>query len=407
MAKALTAKGIENIKPTAQRREVPDGLIPGLYFTIQPSGKQSWAYRYRFNGRPRKFTIGPYPSIDIKTARDRAREAFRLIGEKIDPGVEKKASRAKAMLPANDLVEAVIARFVTIYAKPRMRPVSAHEVERILMKEVATAWPRRRLSEISDTDVNTLLDGIVARGSPITANRTLAWLRRLCSWAKGRKLLTANPCDGVEAPADEIARDRFLSDDELLAVWRAAEAQEPPYDAFLKLLILTGARRNEVAEMKWSEVNCETKTWVLPKERAKNKRAHEIPLSDLAFDILQACPRIDGSDLVFTLNGKNRITAFHLTKQRVDALMPDDVLPWTLHDLRRTFASGCARLGIAIHVVEALLNHKSGAIKGVAAVYNRHDYAPEKQSAVATWANYVSALVSGETQSNVRHITKT
>ena len=244
-----------------------------------------------------------------------------MIGEKIDPGVEKKASRAKAMLPANDLVEAVIARFVTIYAKPRMRPVSAHEVERILMKEVATAWPRRRLSEISDTDVNTLLDGIVARGSPITANRTLAWLRRLCSWAKGRKIITANPCDDIEAPATETARDRILADGELLAVWRASEAIGNPYVGFIRLLILTGARRSEIAGMRWSEIDIERKLWTLPKERTKNKREHIVPLSDLAIDIIQHIPRIAGSDCVISFTG-GPITGFYPVKNRLDELMP-------------------------------------------------------------------------------------
>ncbi|HEY8009177.1 MAG TPA: site-specific integrase [Methylocella sp.] len=265
-------------------------------------------------------------------------------------------------------------------------------------------WSRRRLSEITTSDVHSLLDKIVERGSPVTANRTLASLRRLCSWAKGRKIITANPCDDIEAPATETARDRILTDDELLAVWRASEAIGNPYVGFIRLLILTGARRSEIAGMRWSEIDIEKKLWTLPKERTKNKREHIVPLSDLAIDIIQHIPRIAGSDCVISFTG-GPITGFYPVKNRLDELMPG-VPHWTLHDLRRTFASGLARLVIAIHVVEALLNHRSGVISGIAAVYNRHDYLPEKVAAMATWSNYVSALVSGQSASNVHYITK-
>jgi integrase len=192
-----------------------------------------------------------------------------------------------------------------------------------------------------------------------------------------------------------------LSDEELKVAWRAAQTLEPPYGAFIKLLILTGQRRNEVAEMRWPEIDLATKRWTLPKERSKNEREHTVPLSDSAVAILRALPRIGDSDLIFTINGRNRITAFHLIKQRLDALMPSNTAPWTLHDLRRTFASGCARLGVAVHVVEAALNHRSGTIKGVAAVYNRYSYDAEKCAAMTMWARHVEAVVSGKPAANV------
>jgi integrase len=138
-------------------------------------------------------------------------------------------------------------------------------------------------------------------------------------------------------------------------------------------LILTGARRSEVAGMMWREIDFDAKLWTLPAARAKNATEYQIPLSDSAVEILRALPRIAGADLCFTLSGRVPIRGFHNIKTRIDALMPAEP-SWTLHDLRRTFASGCARLGIAVHVVEAALNHKSGSIRGIAAVYNRYDY---------------------------------
>ncbi len=396
VAKELTALAVEKIKPSAARREIPDGRISGLYFIVQTSGNRSWAVRYRIGGKPCKFTLGQYPAIDLKTARARAGEIKDKVERGQDPGGEKKVTRATAAAPPNDLIEIATARFLSHYARRQLKAGTAAEVERILEKEIVAPWRGRRLSQIGRADVHELLDGIVERGSPVTANRALAWFRRMCSWAIERDLIEANPCAGIRAPAAETARDRTLGDDELAAVWRAASGLCEPYSAFVEILILSGARRNEVAEMRWQELDLDAKLWVLPKERAKNERAHAIPLSDSAVEILKRLPRIAGSDFVFTLNGRNRITAFHLTKERLDAALPPDLAPWTLHDLRRTFASGCARLGIAVHVVEAALNHKSGTIKGVAAVYNRYSYDAEKRAAVERWGRHVEELGSEE-----------
>jgi integrase len=226
-------------------------------------------------------------------------------------------------------------------------------------------------------------------------------LRRMCSWAIERGLIETSPCSGIRAPAAETSRDRVLSDDELKAVWRAADALGAPYNAFVKLLILTGARRSEVAGMMWREIDFDAKLWTLPAARAKNATEYQIPLSDSAVQTLQALPRIADSDLVFTLSGRVPIRGFHNVKTRLDGLMPADTPTWTLHDIRRTFASGCARLGIAVHVVEAALNHKSGSIKGIAAVYNRYSYDTEKRAAMTAWARHVQVIVSGEAAANI------
>ena len=396
MAKPLTIKALENLKPTSRRREVSDGGMPGLYFVIQPSGKQSWAYRYRFNGRPRKWTIGPCPAIDLKTARELAREALRKVAAGADPCTEKKAAKSAALVPTGlDLIETVTSRFVAQHAKRKLKPATAWEIERLLEKEVVAPWRGRRLSQIGRADIHDLLDGIVTRGSPVTANRTLAWLRRMCSWAIERGIIEVSPCAGIRAPAAETSRDRVLSDDELKAVWQAADALETPYNGFVKLLILTGARRSEVAKMTWSEIDAASRVWTWPAARAKNATEYQIPLSDSAVDILRALPRIADSDLVFTLSGRVPIRGFHNVKTRIDALMPAGP-PWTFHDLRRSFASGCARLGIAIHIVEAALNHKSGSIRGIAAVYNRYSYDTEKRAALEVWGRYVEGLASGK-----------
>ncbi len=407
MAKELTAIAIERIKPGPVRREIPDGRMAGLYFIVQPSGKQSWAFRYRYNGKSRKLTLGPFPALSIAEARKRAVEAAVAVADGGDPGAEKVTARRAGEIPPNDLLEHVAQQFIRHYAKRHLRPRTVQELERLLEKEIVGPWGGRRLSEIGKSDIHELLDGIVERGSPVVANRTLSWFRRLCSWAVERGILTANPCTSIKAPAAETARDRVLSDDEIAAVWRAACELEQPYDAFIKLLLLTGARRGEIAGMRWQEIDLTKKIWVLPKERAKNGRELSLPLPDTIADILSGTRRGDGpADFVFTINGRNPIANFHKIKNQFDDRLPEDMPPWTFHDLRRSFASGCARLGVAVHVVEAALNHGSGSIKGVAAVYNRYSYSTEMRHALELWSRHVASIVSGEPAENVVELSR-
>jgi integrase len=400
MSKALTVKAIENFKPGASRREVPDGDVRGLYLQIFPTGKASWAFRYRFGGRTRKLTIGASPEIGLKDARDLARAAHLQIASGEDPGAAKQAARTDAKaLPGRDMVEKVAAQFLARHVK-NLAAATRIEVGRIVAKEILPTFRGRRLSEIKRPDVIEWLDGIVDRPAPIAANRALGWLKGLCNFAVERGIIDVSPIAGIKPPAAETARDRVLSDDELKAVWEAADALEPVYAGFIKLLILTGQRLREVSEMEWKEIDLDAKLWTLPAARAKNSIEHSIPLSDQTVEILKALPRIAGSDFVFTINGRNPIRGTHSVKRRIDTLAPP-MPPWVLHDIRRTVASGMARLGINLPVIEKLLNHVSGSFAGIVGGYQRHSFADEKRTAMQTWARHVEAIVSGEAAGNV------
>ena len=429
MAKDLTAKALEALKPGGARREVPDGHTRGLFYVLQPSGSASWAFRYRFAGKPKKLTLGPSPALDLKSARQMAGEAAQALARGDDPAAAKQEAKLSARAeakhmaePARDLVETVVETFVERYAKKQTRERSWRETARILEREVVEAWRGRRLSAIKRADVHDLLDKIVDRGAPIAANRTLAALRRMCAWAVERGIIDVSPCEKVRAPASETTRDRALTDDEIRAAWAAFDGAGWPFGPLAQLLLLTGQRLREVGEARWSEVDLEAKTWTIPKERAKNGVAHEVPLSEAAIRILKALPHIETGSrspaFLFTTNGRTPVSGFSHAKEGFDKAMltalrkaaiergedPDKVEApehWTLHDLRRTAASGMASQGIAPHVVEAALNHKSGSIKGVAAVYNRYSYSTEKRSALDAWARRLDAVVTGAAASNV------
>jgi integrase len=399
MAKALTVRAIGSLKPKPVRQEIPDGLLTGLYLVVQPSGAKTWAVRYRAGRRPRKLTLGTYPGIDLSNARELARRALVAVAEGRDPAFEKKKARRDAAGHERDLFENVAAQFIERYAKANTRESTWRETERLLNRDVLPKWKGRAVREISKRDVIELLDSKVDDGSPIMANRVLATVRRLFGWCVERGILEISPCIGVKSPAPERSRDRVLVDGELRLVWKACDDIGWPFGPLTKLLILTAQRRDEVSEMNWSELDLDAKLWTIPRERTKNDVAHQVPLSDASVEILCSMPKVVGrARYVFTTNGMTPVGGFSRAKDRIDTAISkmrgsaEPLAHWTFHDLRRTAASGMARLGIDLPVIEKVLNHTSGSFAGIVGVYQRHSFADEKRSALDAWARSVLSL---------------
>jgi integrase len=395
MARPLTVQAIEYLEPGKARREIPDGHTRGLWFVLQPSGAMSWAVRYRMNGKPRKLTLGPYPTLDLKAARHLARVALVKVANGNDPAVERQAAKAARCGVPDDLVEAVVAAFIERYARPNTKERTWRETERLLRKELLP-WHGRRLSEISKADVHILLDGIMDRPTPIVANKTFAALRRMCGWAVERGLLNVSPCAGLKPPGAEKSRDRYLSDEEITQLWHATEIAGWPFGPIAWLLLLTGQRLREVAGMRWAELNFGEETWTIPNERTKNGIVHIVPLAPQTTAFLRSLPNFAGAEgLVFTTNERTAVSGFSRAKRRIDELLPD-LEPWTFHDLRRTAATGLQRLGVRLEVTEAILNHVSGSRAGITGVYQRHDWRVEKRDAAELWARHIEQLCAGK-----------
>ena len=398
MRRGLTVRAVEAMRPAAERREIADGFLPGLYLVVQPTGAKSWAVRYRHHGQPRKFTLGSFPAIDLKTARDLGAKALRAVAEGRDPGHE----RAQARASQPDSIETVAAQFVERHCQRVNRPRTARETERLLRRNVLPRWRGRSVDSITRRDVLDVLDRVVDAGAPIEANRVLAATRKMFAWAVARDIIAASPCAGVKPPSPERQRDRALNDDELRSEMLAADQIGWPFGPLIQLLALTGQRRDEVGRMRWSEVDIKKCLWVLPLGRTKTgQAAHEVPLSTAPIEILKKIPRVAGSDLVFSTNGSTAASGFSKAKRRIDTLLPPDTPHWTLHDLRRTCASGMARLGINLPVIEKVLNHSSGSFAGIVGVYQKHSFADEKRAALEAWGNFVAALVEGKPASKV------
>jgi integrase len=384
-AKLLTAASVTRIKPDPSRRlEVPDRQQPGLYLVVQPSGRRSYAIRTRISDRPVKITLGDADTLDLAEARQRTANAIKIAKRGDDPRVQRAVERANT-------VEAVVEEYVERRLKPRLKDWQG--VAQRLRRDWVTAYGPRPVSSLTRPDILRQLDRMGDRGLRQGRNRALVTIRPFLGWCLERGLVEHNAALGIKPPAKEIARDRVLEDDEIVAVWRACDGMGFPFGPLLRVMLLTAQREGEVAHMKWSQVDLERRLWTLPAEATKAGRAHEVALSDLAVNVLAALPRLHEGDLVFSTTGISAPSGWSRAKQRLDRL--SGVADWRLHDLRRSAASTLARLAHPPHVVAAVLNHTPGSLMGITAVYNRHRYTDEKRAALDAWARHVERLVNG------------
>jgi integrase len=391
MAK-LTTKFIENAKPADARREIPDSGCRGLYLVVQPTGRKAWAVRYRFGGVTRKLTLDA--GLTLAAARKAATDALHEVERGNDPAALKFEAQAAAEAAAadrkRDTVDHLAGLFIEQHAKRKTRERSWKQTEHVFHNIVLPAWRGRTVHDIQRRDIRELVEG-VAEDRPIMANRTLGHLSKFFNWLCEREVISASPCAGIKPPSKEHARERVLSDDEIKALWHACETIKGPAGPVVKLLLLTGQRCGEVVGMRRSEISGDV--WTLPPERTKNKQRHEVPLSAQALAIVDAMPVID-DDFVFTSSATRRLGKMSRAKKTLDAqIKPKE--PWVLHDLRRTVASGLARLGISLPTIEKVLNHQSGSFRGIVRVYQRHEYAAEKRDALQRWATHIEGLVTG------------
>jgi integrase len=400
--KKLTDLFVERVGPPAKGRvEYFDASFPGLALRITDKGAKSWSVFYRLNGRLRRFTIGSYPAIKPAEARRAAQSALDTVRGGSDPIEEKRARREQQ----NDTFASVLEDYLERQAKPNTRRSTYLEMKRAIERDALAKWQKRPIGSITKRDVIDLVDEIIARGARVQANRTLARLKTFFKWAAAKQRIAASPIADMELPTEEQTRDRVLSDDELRWLWTACSEIGWPFGPLVQLLVLTAQRRDEVAGMARAEIVFADETWTIPRERTKNGIAHEVQLCGTAMAILESLPHIGGAGLIFTTTGETPVSGFSRAKRRLDDAVlaakrselgkqkDDAIADWTLHDLRRTAATGMARLKILPHVVDRILNHTSGTIRGVAKIYNRFAYLDERRAALEAWGRYVDNLI--------------
>jgi integrase len=410
----LTLLTVERKQPTAVRQEMADSVTSGLYFIVQPSGVKSWAVRYRFDRKPCKLTLGRYPAVELGAARDLAKAALEAVDKGINPAVQKKATRPTrvrsepgavdtdeaADIKAEDLtrkspVRDVWRGYLKVHLIPEATASSVARFKGIFEKHILPKWRDRPIGGMVKADALPVIDAALLRGQS-AKNSTITVLSSFFNWCMDRNLIEHSPVERVKK-IKMRSRKRKLSDDELRIFWRGCDALDSAivqkmkakkpgaqFGPMFQLLLLTGSRRTEVAQMERNEVNFRTRIWTIPGKRTKTKEEHKVHLCDAAIAILKVLPRVLGSKYFFSTTGKSPTSGFSKAKKRLDKLA---VLPhYTLHDLRRSFDTGCARIGIRNEVIERCLNHSLG-------IYNRHDYEKEMADAWAKWADHVAKLV--------------
>ncbi len=375
-----------------------DNAVPGFGVRIRAAGSKTWIFQYRQGGKQRRLTFGDANAMTPAAARSKA-EDFRA---QVRLGQDPAGTKIKARAQAAETVGPAIARFLK---DRKLKSRSRREVERHLNK-YAKPLHSLQLANVNRGTVATLLGDIAQDSGPVAANCARSSLSAFFKWCMGNGLLgdnANNPVVGTNKAETNGARERVLSGAELLLIWNALK--DDHYGAIVKLLALTGQRREEIGGLRWSEIDSEHRTITLPGERTKNGRKHSIPLSGAAWAIIEAQPRHADRDFIFGRRGPypgwaapksaldQRTTAAHGGKP---------IAPWVLHDLRRTTATVMAdRLKVQPHIIEAVLNHVSGHKKGVAGVYNRAPYDDEKRVALDRWADHLMAVVEGRTNTVV------
>ena len=381
---------------TDARIDLPDDKVPGLALRVTPHGAKTWAVRYRVaggrSGRVRRLTLGRYPVMGLQAARKAARKALRAVDGGGDPASEKRASRLGETV--GDLAKDYLAK----HAKPHKK--SWKDDDRMLNAEVLPAWKARKVHELTRRDVRALIEAIAERGSPITANRCLALIRKMLNFAIEQDWIEANVASLIAKPGAERSRERVLTDEELRLVWAACEAERPAMCALIRLRLVTAQRGGELAHVRWSDIEG---VWLtLPAAVTKNKRAHRVYLTKLARQILETVPhvhdewvfagRTDRAPMGDAKKAGRRIADRVLATLRETD--PDvEAFDFRGHDLRRTASTKMAEAGVSQSTIAKVLNHAEGGPRATQ-VYNRYEYDREKQEALGTWARELARILA-------------
>jgi integrase len=407
---------VRAVSPRSIPFEVPVKHAKGLKVRIYPSGRRAFVMRYRAAGVLQKLT---WPDgITITQARKLCADVWFSRANGGDPAVERRQRKARERADAeahrmtvaasrgkDETFAALVPQYVDKHVRKHLRPRSQQSIEQNFGNYILAAWRDRNVHEIVRRDVIRLVEDI-AEGKdgkppkPIAANRTLSALGAFYNWLIQRDIVgpNASPCTGVAMPGKETKRKRVLDEKEIAALWRLCRSNDlsPRYATFVALLLLTGQRRSECADLPFSEIDRKIRQWRLPGERTKNGLDHVVPLSAQAWKIVTTAPI--GRDPKFVLGGK--LGDFSQLKKILDAKLKFAEC-WTLHDLRRTCATGMQAVGVAPHIIEAVLNHQSGSKAGIVGIYQRHVPISEMSVALQRWADHVERIASGEADDTV------
>jgi integrase len=386
MSKALTDIAIRNIKPRKTRMEIPDAKAHGLYLIVQPSGRKTFAVRYRIHGQPKKLTL--QAGIELAAARKAAAAAMYEVEQGNDPAEQKKAHGAKAARAQAETVEAICEDYLKRDgAKLRTVDERKYTFKRLIYPAIGSI----PVSAIKRSQINKMLDTIQDNSGDRTADLALAYLRKAFNWYATRDDDFRSPIVKGMGRYNPKANNgkHILSDDEVRSLWKATEPNDKApniFHALIRFLLLTAARRTEAGDLPWAELK--GGDWHLPAKRNKANFDLTRPLSKAALAVLASVPRINGGQLVFSNDGATPIS---LSKPFAKFINTCGVTDWTLHDLRGTARTLMSRAGVNADTAERCLGHVIGGVRGV---YDQHKYHAEMSHAFDALAAQIQQIVN-------------
>lgn len=379
----LTAVAVEKMATPEKRKEIYDAEVPGLVLRLLPSGTKSWSFTYRIHNKAKRLSLGVYPGVNLKLARERSREARAQIQRGEDPVEDKKAEERERQFYS---FESCAKDFIEKYCKPNLKTWKT--IDRTLERFAIPAWGDRPAKNIRRRDIVELIDQVAVK-TPGQSNHLRAYLSKMFKWLLEREVVENNPVLGVAKRHKSKPRSRILDQEEIGAVWNAAEKMGGPFGRCVQFLMLTGVRRDEASYLRWDEL--EGNFASLPGSRMKGGRDFKVALSSAAINILDHIPHF--SDYIFTTNGRTPISGWGKAKRNLDVLVESElghpIKGWRLHDLRRTLASGLAMLGHRAEVIKRVLGHAANANDVTEAHYNWHNYDAEALEAVEAWTKHI------------------
>ena len=409
----FTDAKIRALKPKTSRYEVWETGRNGFGIRVSPHGRKSWVFMYWFEGMQKRMTFGVYPEMTLEKAHSAHAKAREQLFNKIDPS--ELLVRSNIEHRGAPTVSQMVNEYIEKWAKPRKR--TWEEDARMLSKDVVPPLGKRKAKDIKRRDIVLLIDEIVERGSPITANRTLRIIKKMFSFAVSRGILDASPCVAIEPPAKEGHRERVLSEEEIKKFWFGLDdaLMAEGTRIILKLLLVTAQRKGEAAKSEWSEIDFDTGWWTIPSSKAKNKRTHRVPLTGIAIDLLREAKELaKDSKWVFPSVKNQSITprsisrAIRNNSKKRPKDHPKHKPPYgdffkfehfTPHDLRRTAATKMASLRITEHDVSKVLNQTIQTVTNKH--YNHYSYDKEKQQALNKWSRKLQSIISGESPGKI------
>ena len=400
--------------PGVKDRTFTDETLPGFSLRVTDKGERIFHFRYRVGDKTPKVVLGTFGS-ELSTAKARKKaEALRgQVRDARDPMAERRAARAAAVAAEATAKAAKAADLYTVrkliqdWTDHHLSERSESYRKRVPaeLRRVLKTWVDAPAKRFSRTDAVQALDAAKTDAGPIAANRARAEARACWAWAVKRGSLEVNPWEATPKPSREMSRERVLSDVEVGDLWHAAGSLGAPWGQMFRALLLLGQRRGEIAGALWAEMDLAAGSWTLPATRTKNGRGHTVPLVPEMVKLIGSVPRREGAALVFEGVRKTAPSGFGKLKDKLDAKMTEAAAAreavlagWTVHDIRRTVATGLQKLGVRLEVTEALLNHVSGSRAGIVGVYQRHGWEKEKREALTAWTAHVLACAkaSGE-----------